>query len=49
MFRFKEFFAAILQWPLSEIERERSCHAQVPDDRFAAFLQVIIAMETAPC
>lgn len=49
MFRFKEFFAAILQWPLSEIERERSCRAQVPDDRFAAFLQVIIAVETAPC
>lgn len=37
MFRFQEFSAAILEWPLSEIERERSCRAQVPDDRFAAF------------
>lgn len=37
MFGFKEFSAAILHWPLSEIERERSCRAQVPDDRFGAF------------
>lgn len=36
MFRFKEFSAATLQRLLSEIERERSCRAQVPDDRFAA-------------